>query len=67
MILYACSSLEIVDNVQRCIEYVPLTSSFFFSNLAITQSDSIAISIEMAKICGILIAYSFIMKSAKLA
>jgi hypothetical protein len=67
MILYACSSLEIVDNVQRCIEYVPLTSSFFFSNLAITQSDSIAISIEMAKICGILIAYSFIMKAAKLA
>ena len=67
MILYACSSLEIVDNVQRCIEYVPLTSSFFFSNLAITQSDSIAISIEIAKICGILMGYSFIMKAAKLA
>lgn len=67
MVLYACSSLEIIDNVQRCVEYVPLTSSFFLSNLAITQQDSIAISIEIAKICGILIAYSFIMKAAKLA
>jgi len=67
MVLYACSSLEIIDNVQRCVEYVPLSSSYFFSSLAITQQDSIAISIEIAKICGLLIAYSFIMKAAKLA
>lgn len=67
MVLYACSSLEIIDNVQRCVEYVPLSSSYFLSSLAITPQDSIAISIEIAKICGLLIAYSFIMKAAKLA
>lgn len=67
MDVFVCSSIEIVNNLQTCTAYVPLNVSHLFTGLAITQQDSIAISIEIAKICGVLIAYTFIMKSVKLA
>jgi hypothetical protein len=67
MDVFVCSAIEIVNNAQTCTAYVPLTIAHLFNGLAITQQDSIAISIELAKICGVLIAYSFIMKAAKLA
>ncbi|PWB12990.1 hypothetical protein DCO44_16425 [Acinetobacter sp. AM] len=67
MDVFVCSAIEIVDNVQTCAAYVPLTVAHLFNGLAITQNDSVAISIEIAKICGVLIAYTFIMKAAKLA
>jgi len=67
MDVFVCSAIDIVDNVQTCTAYVPLTVAHLFNGLAITQNDSVAISIEIAKICGVLIAYTFIMKAAKLA
>ena len=67
MDVYVCSAIEIVNNVQTCTAYVPLSISQIMSGLAITQADSLAISIEVAKICGLLIAYTFIMKAVKLA
>ncbi|MBP4065293.1 hypothetical protein R4612_07565 [Acinetobacter baumannii] len=67
MDVYVCSAIEIVNNVQTCTAYVPLSIAQVFNGLAITQEDSIAISKAIAEICGLLIAYSFIMKAAKLA
>lgn len=67
MDVFVCSAIEIIDNMQTCTSYVPLTVAHLFNGLAITKNDSVAISIEIAKICGVLIAYTFIMKAAKLA
>lgn len=67
MDVYVCSAIEIVNNVKTCTDYIPLSVAHIFGGLAITQADSVAITIEIAKICGLLIAYSFIMKAAKLA
>ncbi|WP_042077720.1 hypothetical protein [Acinetobacter nosocomialis] len=67
MVVYVCSAIEIVNNVQTCTAYEPLSIAQVFNGLAITQQDSIAISEDIAVICGLLIAYSFIMKAAKLA
>ncbi|WP_335950660.1 hypothetical protein [Acinetobacter beijerinckii] len=67
MDVYVCSAIEIINNVQTCTAYVPLSIAQVLNGLAITQADSIAISTEIAKICGLLIAYSFIMKAVNLA
>lgn len=67
MDVFVCSVVETFNNVQTCTQYVPLSISYLFTGLSITQQDSVAISIEVAKICGVLIAYTFIMKAAKLA
>ena len=67
MDVYVCSAIEIVNNMQTCTAYVPLSIAHIMSGLAITQADSVAISTEIAKICGLLIAYSFIMKAVNIA
>lgn len=61
---YVCEAFEVINGIQTCVQW---TEFSYLPSLAITQAQSIEISIAVAKICGLLMAYTFIMKAAKLA
>lgn len=63
MALMVCDS-DFIDQAGQCLKWVEFS---YLPPLAITYSQSIDISIALAKICGFMIAYVLISRALKIS
>lgn len=64
MALMVCDSAFIDQVTGQCLKWVEFS---YLPPLAITYSQSIDISVAVAKICGLLIAYTLITRALKIS